>query len=57
MRRAMTLRQAVFGRWMRKSDCDFKLYPSHVMFWLPFNGDVGIHDASWRTGVMAGTSI
>ena len=33
----------------KKSDCDFKLYPSHVMFWLPFNGDVGIHDASWRT--------
>ena len=33
----------------KKSDCDFKLYPSHVMFWLPFNGDVGIHDAGWRT--------
>lgn len=33
----------------KKSDCDFKRYPSHVMFWLPFNGDVGIHDASWRT--------
>lgn len=24
-------------------------YNSEVSFWLPFNGDVGIHDASWRT--------
>ena len=23
-------------------------YDSEVSFWLPFNGDVGIHDASWR---------
>lgn len=23
-------------------------YNSDVSFWLPFNGDVGIHDASWR---------
>lgn len=23
-------------------------YNSEVSFWLPFNGDVGIHDASWR---------
>lgn len=23
-------------------------YNSHVDFWLPFNGDVGIHDATWR---------
>lgn len=24
-------------------------YNSEVSFWLPFNGDVGIHDASWRS--------
>ncbi|MCU6760933.1 Uncharacterized vancomycin resistance protein [uncultured Roseburia sp.] len=23
-------------------------YRSHVNFWLPFNGNVGIHDATWR---------
>ncbi|MBQ8662920.1 MAG: peptidoglycan binding domain-containing protein [Eubacterium sp.] len=24
-------------------------YNSHVDYWLPFNGNVGIHDADWRT--------
>ncbi len=24
-------------------------YASHVDFWMPFNGGVGIHDASWRS--------
>lgn len=24
-------------------------YDSHVDYWLPFNGNVGIHDADWRT--------
>ena len=24
-------------------------YESHVNFWMPFNGDIGIHDASWRS--------
>lgn len=24
-------------------------YDSHVDYWLPFNGNVGIHDASWRS--------
>lgn len=24
-------------------------YASHVTFWLPFNGGVGIHDATWRS--------
>lgn len=33
----------------KKRDANFKLYPVKVTFWLPFNGDVGIHDASWRT--------
>lgn len=23
-------------------------YRSHVNFWLPFNGNVGVHDATWR---------
>ncbi len=23
-------------------------YTSHVNFWMPFNGGVGLHDASWR---------
>lgn len=33
----------------KKKDYQFSLYDSHVMFWLPFNEDVGIHDADWRT--------
>ncbi|HIU74772.1 MAG TPA: peptidoglycan binding domain-containing protein [Candidatus Pelethocola excrementipullorum] len=32
----------------KKRDAHFKRYNSDVTFWLPFNGDVGIHDASWR---------
>lgn len=24
-------------------------YESHVSFWMPFNGNVGMHDASWRS--------
>lgn len=24
-------------------------YASPVTFWIPFNGDIGIHDASWRS--------
>ena len=24
-------------------------YESDVTYWLPFNGNVGIHDASWRS--------
>lgn len=24
-------------------------YESEVTFWMPFNGDVGMHDASWRS--------
>lgn len=33
----------------KKRDAHFKTYNADVTFWLPFNGDVGIHDASWRT--------
>lgn len=32
----------------KKTDYDFTLYTAHVMFWLPFNDQVGIHDSSWR---------
>lgn len=24
-------------------------YRANVSYWMPFNGDIGIHDASWRT--------
>lgn len=33
----------------KKSDYDFTLYTAHVMFWLPFNDQVGIHDSDWRS--------
>lgn len=33
----------------KKADFHMKRYNADVDFWLPFNGDVGIHDASWRT--------
>lgn len=33
----------------KKRDYHFKKYNADVTFWLPFNGDVGIHDASWRS--------
>lgn len=33
----------------KKRDADFKQYRVRVTFWLPFNGGVGIHDASWRS--------
>ena len=32
----------------KKANAHFSTYGSDVDFWLPFNGDVGIHDASWR---------
>ncbi len=25
-------------------------YASHVDYWMPFNGNIGMHDASWRGG-------
>lgn len=30
-------------------------YSSPVDYWMPFNGNIGIHDASWRNGVFGGT--
>lgn len=33
----------------KKKDASFTLYDVDVTFWLPFNDQVGIHDASWRT--------
>ena len=27
---------------------DGSKYKSHVNFWMPFNGGIGLHDASWR---------
>ena len=33
----------------KKKDAQFKLFPVKVDFWLPFNGDCGVHDASWRS--------
>lgn len=35
-------------RGQRKSDGSYE-YESHVNFWMPFNGGVGMHDASWRS--------
>ena len=32
----------------KKADAEFKLFPVKVAFWLPFNGDCGIHDSTWR---------
>ncbi len=32
----------------KKYQMQFTLYDAFVNYWLPFNGDVGIHDASWR---------
>lgn len=33
----------------KQTNRQFDLYDAYVNFWLPFNGNVGIHDASWRT--------
>lgn len=30
-------------------------YNTHVDYWMPFNGGIGLHDASWRHGVFGGT--
>lgn len=29
-------------------------YSSAVEYWMPFNGNIGLHDASWRNGVFGG---
>ena len=33
----------------KKADAQFKLFNVKVAFWLPFNGDCGIHDLASRT--------
>lgn len=33
----------------KKKDVSFTLYEADVTFWLPFNDQVGIHDANWRS--------
>ena len=40
-------------RGRRRSDGSYE-YESHVNFWMPFNGGVGLHDATWR-GSFGGT--
>ena len=30
-------------------------YASKVKYWMPFNGGIGIHDASWRKGEFGGS--
>lgn len=37
----------------RRADGSYS-YQSHVNFWMPFNGGIGLHDASWR-GTFGGT--
>lgn len=36
----------------KRSPAHFNATNSDVTYWLPFNGDVGVHDASWRTPAM-----
>ena len=31
----------------KKADGTYE-YESHVDYWMPFNGGIGFHDASWR---------
>uniref|UniRef100_UPI003260E847 L,D-transpeptidase n=1 Tax=Clostridium sp. NkU-1 TaxID=1095009 RepID=UPI003260E847 len=31
----------------RKADGTYE-YESHVNYWMPFNGGIGLHDANWR---------
>ncbi len=32
-------------------------YESPVTYWMPFNGGIGLHDATWRTSGQFGTNI
>lgn len=32
----------------KKPDAKFRLFDVTVKYWLPFNGDCGIHDSTWR---------
>lgn len=35
-------------RGAKKADGSYE-YESHVDYWMPFNGGIGLHDASWRS--------
>ena len=35
-------------RGKKKPDGTYE-YESHVDYWMPFNGGIGLHDASWRS--------
>ena len=35
-------------RGQRRADGTYE-YESHVNYWMPFNGGIGMHDASWRS--------
>lgn len=39
---------------LRGNNSDGSRYASHVDYWMPFNGGIGFHDASWRNGVFGG---
>lgn len=40
----------VFGITYKTTDATLRgaTYESHVDYWMPFNGNIGMHDASWR---------
>lgn len=42
--------QGIFGITYKTKDAVLKgeTYESHVKYWMPFNGNVGMHDATWR---------
>lgn len=39
---------------LRGSNSDGSRYASPVDYWMPFNGGIGFHDASWRNGIFGG---
>lgn len=41
----------VYGITYKERDATLRgaTYASHVDYWMPFNGNVGMHDASWRS--------
>lgn len=41
------------NRTLRGYNSDGSKYASFVSFWMPFNGAIGLHDATWRTNFNA----
>jgi hypothetical protein len=41
----------IFGLTYKTTDATLRgaNYESHVDYWMPFNGNIGMHDASWRS--------